>query len=110
MAAECRLEDSNEGETMSRVRRICILSTATLMAAFAAIGAGSPAFAARLLPPGGGDGSASLVTVAHPSGVTPWQAALVAIAAAALAAAITAFVMRARHRSRIKAAVPFPAS
>jgi hypothetical protein len=89
------------------MRRI-VLGLSSLMAVFVSfLATGSPAFAMRVAPPGGGSSANFTPVVHHAAGLRAWQVAAIVIAALVVLGAVTvggAFV-RVSHR-----ATPTPAS
>jgi hypothetical protein len=85
---------------MSHIRRTASITALFLMSMVGIFAAGPMAFAVDVAPNDGAD-RPSPAPLASSSGMAGWEIVLIAIAAALVAAAITAAAMRLRFRSNV---------
>jgi FlaG/FlaF family flagellin (archaellin) len=86
---------------MTKLRRFTTVLTGLLLALVGVLAAAPAAFAMRVVPPGGDPGPPAPTYIVTQTGMTGWQVALIAIATALAAVALTTVVVRARFRTRL---------
>jgi hypothetical protein len=89
---------------MIRIRRPASIAALFLMSVLGLVAAGPAAFAAQVAPSDGSDRPPVAPLVSSASGMAGWEIVLIAIAAAVVAAGLTAAALRLRFRSNVRVA------
>jgi hypothetical protein len=84
---------------MRHTRAVIVILTGFVISAAALILDAPASFASRVVPPEGDASGPVPIAISHSPGMPGWEIAIIAVAAATLAAVLTATLMRVRVRS-----------